>query len=56
MTIELIKQNVNTILELVDKYDELIQKKDKKSIDVKNQIIILSNNIKNLILEEKSKK
>ncbi|MFH0936061.1 MAG: hypothetical protein V1815_00080 [Candidatus Woesearchaeota archaeon] len=56
MTIELIKQNISTILELTDKYDELALKKDKKSNDIKNQIIKLCNNIKNLILEEKSKK
>lgn len=56
MTIESMKQNVNTILELIDKYDELLQKKDKKANDVKNQIVKLGNNFKNLILEEKSKK
>jgi len=56
MTIELMKQNINTIIELINKYDELSQKKDKKANDLKNQIIRLSNNFKNLILEEKSKK
>jgi hypothetical protein len=56
MTIELIKQNVSTIIELIDKYDDLTQKKDKKANDVKNQIIKISTNVKNLILEEKSKK